>query len=151
MSGSVTSPSQIWPRIHVCNLPSRHTGTFLRAPRKPSNSIIAYPTIPNVSPMAVPPRGPPGWVEAYHRYPIRETITTTRAVIAQGRCVRSIRMNLCGVGHSARRCGRRGGFQYLLEKLVGIHAMRRVVRAGIYAAGLGMIAAEVAGGSLLLR
>src|ERR1700728_744498 len=97
--------------------------------------------------MAVPPRGQPGWVDAYQRYPNRETITTTNAMIAQGRCVRSMRMKLWAAGHSAVG----GGVQILFEKLVGIHAMRRVVRAGVYATRLGVIVAEVAGRRFLLR
>src|SRR5580698_4902023 len=103
--------------------------------------------MPNVCPQNVPPRGPPGWVDAYKRYPNRDATTKTNAVIAQGRCVRSMRMKLWAAGHSAVG----GGVQILFEKLVGVHAMRRVVRAGVYATGLGVIAAEVAGGRFLLR
>src|ERR1019366_2353093 len=62
-----------------------------------------------------------------------------------------MRMNLCEAGRSAGRSAGRRRFQYLLEKHVGLHAMRRVMRAGVYAAGLGLIAAEVAGRGLLLR
>ena len=38
----------------------------------------------------------------------------------------------------------------MFEKLIRIHAMRRIVRAGVHAAWLGVIGAEIAGSRFLL-
>src|SRR6266849_3842425 len=36
--GRLSSPSHRWPRIQVCARPTRHTGTFLRAPSSPAKT-----------------------------------------------------------------------------------------------------------------
>ena len=58
MSGKLSSPSQMWPRIQKVPRPICQVGTLRRAPRAPAKIISAKPTTPNVSPTALPPLGP---------------------------------------------------------------------------------------------
>ena len=58
MSGRLSSPSQRWPRIHVCARPSRHTAHLLarsRAARRTPSS--PNPAMPYASPGTIPPLG----------------------------------------------------------------------------------------------
>ncbi len=60
MTGRLKRPSHKCPRIQACARPRRQIGTFLRPASSPANTMNAEPTIPNVSPMALPPAGPDG-------------------------------------------------------------------------------------------
>src|SRR5690349_1595397 len=85
--------------------------------------------------MAVPPRGPPRVCMAYATYTMSAARNATTVPVSHGRCVRSMRMALLRNGLAG---------DHVFEKLIRIHAMRRIVRAGVNAAGFGVVCAEIA-------
>src|ERR1039458_8418190 len=74
------------------------------------------------------------------------TMASAIVATAQGRCVRSIRM--APLSDSTRLRGERR--THPTEEFVRLHAMRRIVRAGVYATRLGQIGAYGARSRLLL-
>src|ERR1700733_6536087 len=71
-------------------------------------------------------------------------IASATVAITQGRCVRSIRILSGSPGFGGERR------PHPAEEFVRLHAMRRVVRAGIHAAGLGQVRTQIARSRLLL-